>query len=245
MRCAEESESGSPRISSSALIPVRSAKLSTSRWRISPSGRRDDALRLERVRDLAELPIELDEPRREVVEAAVRLLAIVLEHERVDLLLQQPDVAGKREDVLDRPVVEVEAEPHEPALGGRDERPLAARRVLEEVLALDDGAQRGALSLQVRVRDALLDRADAPDDGRVRLAEAEHRRRPKLRASEERQPRAPRSVAFASARVRRLGRPSPPSDDDAVEPARRAYPERRVGRGRRGRAAGRAGARSP
>ena len=36
----------------------------------------DDALRLERVRDLAELTIELDEPSREVVEAAVRLLAM-------------------------------------------------------------------------------------------------------------------------------------------------------------------------
>ena len=40
IRCADESESGSPRISRSALIPVRSEKLSTSRWRICPAGAR-------------------------------------------------------------------------------------------------------------------------------------------------------------------------------------------------------------
>ena len=80
----------------------------------------DDALRLERVRDLAKLAVELDEARGEVVEAPVRLLAVVLEDERVHLLLEELDVGGEREDVLDRPVVEVEAEAHQPALGRRD-----------------------------------------------------------------------------------------------------------------------------
>ena len=180
MRCAEESESGSPRISSSALDsrPLGEAvDLAVQDLAERP---RDDALRLERVRDLAQLPIELDEPRREVVEAAVRLLAIVVEDERVDLLLQELDVGGEREDVLDRAVVEVEAEAHQPTLGRRDQRPLAARRVVEEVLALDDVAQRGRGLLEVGVRNALLDRADAPDDRGVRLAEAEHRGRPEL-----------------------------------------------------------------
>ena len=74
---------------------------------------RDDALRLEGVGYLAQLPVELDEPGREVVEAPVRLLAVVLEDERIDLLLEQLDVTRKREDVLDGPVVEVEAEAHQ------------------------------------------------------------------------------------------------------------------------------------
>ena len=135
-------------------MPVRSAKLSTSRWRISPSGRLSDALRLERVRDLAQLAVELDEPGGEVVEAAVATCSlVVLEDERVDLLLEEPDVGGEREDVLDRAVVEVEAEAHEPALGRRDERALAARRVLEEVLALDHRAQCGSRLGEVRVGD--------------------------------------------------------------------------------------------
>ncbi len=144
----------------------------------------DDALRLERVRDLAQLAIELDEPRGQVVEAAVGLLAVVLEDEWIDLLLQQLYVGGEREDVLDRPVVEIEPEPHQPALRRRDERPLATRRVLEQMLALDDGAERGCGLGEVRLRNALLHRADAPDHRRVRLAEAEHRRGAQLRAAE-------------------------------------------------------------
>ena len=49
----------------------------------------------------------------------------LLEHERVDLLLQEADVGSEREDVLDRAVVEVEAEAHQATLGGRDERAVA------------------------------------------------------------------------------------------------------------------------
>ncbi len=89
----------------------------------------DDALRLERVSDLAQLPVELDETAREVVEAAVRLVAVVVEDEGVDLLLQELDVGCQGEDVLDRPVVQVEAEPHQPPFGRCDERALARRRV--------------------------------------------------------------------------------------------------------------------
>ncbi len=116
----------------------------------------DDALRLERMGDLAELPVELDEPRGEVVEAAVRLLAVVLEDEGIHLLLEELHVACESEDVLNRPVVEIEAEAREPALGRRRERLLAARRVAEQVLALDDRAQRRCNLEQVGVSDGLL-----------------------------------------------------------------------------------------
>ena len=147
----------------------------------------DDALRLERVRDLPELAVELDEAAAEVVEAAVRLLAVVLEDERIDLLLEELDVGGEREDVLDRPVVEVEAEAHEAALGRRDERTLAARRVLEEALALDHGTERGCRLAEVGVRNALLDRSETADDGRVRLSEAQDGSGAELRAAEQRE----------------------------------------------------------
>src|SRR5262249_44612716 len=106
----------------------------------------DHALRLQRVRDLPELTIELDEARGQIVEAAVCLLAEVFEDERVDLLLQELDVRREREDVLDRSIVQVEAQSHEASLGRRGQGAIAVRRVLEEVLALDHGAQsRGDL----------------------------------------------------------------------------------------------------
>ena len=229
MRCAEESESGSPRISSSALDPRPLGEAVDLAVQDLAERAADHALRLERVRDLAELAIELDEPRREVVEAPVRLLAVVLEDERIDLLLEQLDVRCERKDVLNRAVVEVEAEAHQTTLRGGDERPLAARGVVEEVLALDDVAQGGGDLEQVRVRDALLRRADAPDDGGIRLAEAKHGRGSKLGAAEERQTRAlpQRRLRLGSRAATRASVAA--EHDDAVEPAGRADPERDVG----------------
>ena len=180
------------------------------------------------MRDLTQLAIELDEPRREVVEAAVCLLAIVIEDERVDLPLQELDVRGERQDVLDRPVVEVEPEAHQPTLRRRDECPLAARRIVEEMLTLDDMAQRRRALLEIGVRNALLDRPDAPDDRRIGLAEAEDRRRPQLRTAEEREPRA-LSESRLRLRARAATRTAVVAErDDAVEPSRRSYPQRHV-----------------
>ncbi len=123
----------------------------------------------------------------EVVEAAVCLLAVVLEDERIDLLLEELDVGGEREDVLDGAVVEVEAETHEATLGRCDESTLAARRVLEETLALDYGTERGCRLAEVRVRNALVDRSETADDGRVGLPEAQDGSGAELRAAEERE----------------------------------------------------------
>ncbi len=98
----------------------------------------------------------------------------------------------------------------------------------EEMLALDDRAERRGDLEQVRVGDALLGRPDASDDRRVRLAEAEDGRRPELRATEERETRAltqrrlrlgPRAAAGTAVAAER---------DDAVEPTRRTRPERDV-----------------
>ena len=58
-------------------MPVRSANAVDLAVEDLAERTRDDALRLERVRDLAKLAVELDESRGEVVEASVRLLAVV------------------------------------------------------------------------------------------------------------------------------------------------------------------------
>ena len=71
---------------------------------------RDDAARLERARELAELPVELGDPRHEVVEPSCGPLAVAVEDERVDLVAEERDLGAQREDVLDRAVVEVEAD---------------------------------------------------------------------------------------------------------------------------------------
>ena len=153
-------------------------------------GAADDALRLERVRQLTKLAVELGEAGGEVVEAPERLLAVALEDEGIDLLLEEPHVGGEREDVLDGAVVEIEAEAHQPPLGGADERALALDGVLEELLALDDRAERRGDLRQKRVRDLRIDRAEPAHDGRIWLAEAVHGRRAECGAAEEREPRA-------------------------------------------------------
>ena len=70
----------------------------------------DGARGLERVRQLAQVAVEVDEPPVHVVELGDRLLPMRLHDERVQLVAQPVHVAGQRENVLDRPVVEVEAQ---------------------------------------------------------------------------------------------------------------------------------------
>ena len=228
IRCAEESESGSPRISSSARIAGALGEAVDLAVEDLSQRAADDALRLERVRDLAKLPIELDEPSGEVVEAAMRLLAELLEDERIHLPLEQLDVGRQRQHVLDRSVVEIEAEAHQPSLGRRGERALAVRRVLEQELALDDRAERSRGLAQVGVCDALLHGPDA-----VRRPRHTPRR---TGAPEQTGAASRRGATGASGRE---ASPSPPRVRDGwvgrrlrarrwIEPARRPDPERRV-----------------
>ena len=125
--------------------------------------------------------------------------------------------------------MEIEAEAHEPALGRRDERALAARRVLEQMLALDDGAQRGS-----RLDAGTRRRRSAPPDRRVRRSPRTPRRSgapaPSGAASRraETAASADASVAFASARIRRLGPAVAAERDDALEPVRCPRPQRHV-----------------
>ena len=81
------------------------------------------------MRDLAQLPIDVDQSQQRVVEAARDQLAVAVEDERIRLVAQERELAGEREDVLHRAVVKVEAEPHQPALAGSHEsRSRAALR---------------------------------------------------------------------------------------------------------------------
>ncbi len=49
-------------------------------------GARSDAQRLERMGRFAQLPVELDDARHEVVEPAVDQVAMAFEHERIQLV---------------------------------------------------------------------------------------------------------------------------------------------------------------
>ena len=168
----------------------------------------DDAPRLERARELSQLAVELGDAREHVVEAARSALAVALQDERVDLVAQERDLGAERQDVLDRPVVEVEAEPHQPLLAGPDERLLTLGRALEQELALEDRGERRRRRREVGVGAAdRLEHArdDAAHGGRKRRTSAARSVFGPRRLSVE--PR--RSAAFAVARARRLSAPSP------------------------------------
>jgi hypothetical protein len=150
---------------------------------------------------------------------------MILEHEGIDLLLQEPHVCGEGEHVLDRAVVEIEAEPHESPFRCRDERSLPRARVLEEVLSLDHRTQGGCGLVEERVGDLRIDGAGTSDDGRVRLREARNRSGAELGAAEERETRSAaedglRLGAHASARLSVAA-----EGEDAVDTARGPVPE--------------------
>ncbi len=125
-------------------MPVRSANASDLAVEDLAERARDDAARLERAGELAEVPVELRDAREHVVEAAGGALAVAVEDEGVHLVAQERDLRAEREDVLDGAVVEVEADPHEALLARADEHLLALRGALEQELALEDRRERGA-----------------------------------------------------------------------------------------------------
>ena len=112
---------------------------------------RDDAPRLERARELAQVAVELRHAGEHVVEAPCGALAVAFEDEGVDLVPQERHLRAEREDVLDGAVVQVEADPHEPLLAGADQSLLALRRALEQELSLEDRGERCAGGRQVGV----------------------------------------------------------------------------------------------
>ena len=125
--------------------------------------------------------------------------------------------------------MEVEPEPHQPPLARSEERLLPRRRVLEQLLALDDGAEGARRLGEEGVRDLRPDRADAADERGVRLAEAVDRDRAQRRASEEREPRAPPQHCFRL-RANAAARLADATErEDALEPRSGPLPERDLG----------------
>ena len=163
------------------MIPVRSANESDLAVEDLAERARDDAARLERAGELAEVPVELRDAREHVVEAAGGALAVAVEDERVDLVAQERDLRAEGEDVLDRAVVEVEADPHEALLARADEHLLALRGALEQELALEDRRERGAGRGEVGVgpADRLEDAGDDRGDGRPEAADEPGAQRPR------------------------------------------------------------------
>src|SRR5262249_21408777 len=98
-----------------------------------------DARRLERVRELTQASIECGEPRFEVVEASGGDSADFPLDVWNDSTPRVANVVRERGEILERAVVQVEAEPQEPLLRRVDEQALARVRSLEQPVALDDG----------------------------------------------------------------------------------------------------------
>src|SRR5947199_9649090 len=97
------------------------------------------------------------------------------------------------------------------------------------MLPLDDRAERRCGLAEERIRDLRVDGARSAHDGRVRLQETLNARRPKLRATEEREARAATKHGLclrpdATARL-----PVAAEREDALETTRRSLPERNLG----------------
>jgi hypothetical protein len=62
--------------------------------------------------------------------------------------LRKAYVGGKSDEILERPIVEVEAEAKEAPLAGLDERALALRIPLEQHVALEHGGEQSRRLLE-------------------------------------------------------------------------------------------------
>ena len=151
IRCEAVSVSNEPSRSSeveSAGAPAQRRQLPLDRLR---ERQLQERARLERVREVAQVLVQLRQLRLEVGEAADDRVAMLASDQRDDLLAQQPDVLGEGVDLLQRAVVQVESEPDEqplvrlgePGLAGsppRTSRSCAHRRRLGRL----DGQRRHA-----------------------------------------------------------------------------------------------------
>ena len=96
-------------------------------------------------------------------------------------------LALQREDILDRAVVKIEAEPQQPFLTRRDERALPGRVAFEQELALEHGGERRRGLIEVGADVAARIAEHANDDCADRLAKPPHRDGPDVRLADERQ----------------------------------------------------------
>ena len=154
----------------------------------------------------------------------------------VELVAELAQVLGERQHLLDRAVVQVEAEPCEAPLGRLRQRPLAIGAAGEQRFALEHGAQRRCALGQVRgragsrTRCGPRSRREAHRAGSRRRSAARARRR----LASRRRPPSTRSAACAcrAGRSRRRRAPAP------ARPRRACGATARPGRRRRDAAAG-------
>jgi hypothetical protein len=97
----------------------------------------DKASRLERLRELTERAIDLDDALVELVERGRDLEAAVVVDEAVDAPAHRHEVVREDDELLHRPVVEVVAKPRETPLARLDQRALVVRVPLEQHLPLE------------------------------------------------------------------------------------------------------------
>ena len=101
------------------------------------------------MRDLAQALVEGAEPRVDVVEAPAHALPEVVGNDRRDLRRRGTQLLGQRDELLQRPVVQVEAETHDAPLAGSHEVVLALHSPVEERRPLEKRCQRGRSFLEV------------------------------------------------------------------------------------------------
>src|SRR2546421_166361 len=100
--------------------------------------RPEDGRRLERARDAAELTVERDESRLEIVDTSLEDRRVAVAAERAaQLLPEQAELGAQREDLLHGPVVEIEPEPREPSFRGLEQGAITLAPALQETGALD------------------------------------------------------------------------------------------------------------
>src|SRR6185437_6756552 len=100
----------------------------------------------------------------EVVEAAGDERLLLSTENRGNLLPRDAQVLCKRDDLLKRSIVQVEAEPNEPALRPGNELRLARRSTLEEGVALEYRRKHSSCLTQPDAQPSRLNRVPACDE---------------------------------------------------------------------------------
>ena len=100
----------------------------------------------------------------DVVEAPVHTVAEVVGDDRRDLRRRRPDLLGERHDLLQRPVVEIEAEAQEAPLAGSHEVVLALHSAIEERGTLEQRGERVRCLLEVLLEMLRLGDPSARDE---------------------------------------------------------------------------------
>ncbi len=112
-------------------------------------GAGDGRRRADGVRDLAQALVEGAEPSVDVVEAPAHALPEIVGNDRRNLRRRGTQLVGQRDELLQRPVVQVEAETHDAPLAGSHEVVLALHSPVEKGCPLEKRCQRVRSFLEV------------------------------------------------------------------------------------------------